>query len=1677
MHLQQTDSSGSAHGNGLTEGPEKPLKDFILESFCLPFGQKMPLSSIGGPTYSTAQNLIQQVAYTLSDRLWTYSPTTFDLDVAVKRWLDDGALNAYGYPTSVESTQTRLGAASVALGYMFSKDFDLKRRHMPQTVLASASSFSYLQAVLEQLSLLNTVANPFVAHVAALDYAGRSSSLVTNYISTMRLAEQLGFALIASSSVHESQHMALFATLLASIAPSIHIYDGVTVGRETTRVIDVLDQSGLYNNYKAILQEVASPNRKYTGIDTRVEHLLKAFNVELGTDYGLFEYYGHSAPDAVLITFGTVESALGAQVASSLAGDGVLIGVLNVRVYRPFVEDEFLRLLPTSTKTVGVLGQVADGDVVADHSINSALYDDVFAAITFSGSWHSPPHVMDIKYSREEVWTPVSIAAALQLILKKPLTQHNEASGDEQGGQPLRLLDTTAAQEYVFWDSDDSPSANAPLIFGSALSKDSSSNIATISRHDNLVLGGLIRTDIRKSKKTINAPYPIDAADLIYIGNPGLLDIFDTVKGLNRRGKILLKMPGVKDDEIEKRLPKMFQKAVSEKGSELFIFDPSGIELVANDPALETYLLQTAFLRVGLPNLEKIGLDKLASINGSSSVFEELATHLEKALRRIEVPVEWKALEIDSGSLALPSDINMNSLVRFDKAEVEPPTYLRDWKTAAKGLAFREAYNTKTALRPDMATKTYNVHVMENRRLTPLTYERNIFHIEFDLGDSGLKYDIGEALGIHAENDEYQVEEFIRFYKLDPDEIVEVPSREDMSVLENRTVWQALMQNVDIFGRPPKRFYEALAEFADDPSEKQELQALGGPEGANEFKRRAEVDTITYADILLEYPSAHPSFHDIVRIVSPMKRREYSIASCQKVTPNSVALMIVVVGWVDPKGRDRFGQATRYLNKLRVGASVTVSVKPSVMKLPPKSTQPLIMAGLGTGLAPFRAFVQYRAWEKAQGKEIGSVLLYMGSRHQREEYCYGEEWEAYQDAGVITLLGRAFSRDQPQKIYIQDRMRQTMGDIIQAYLKEEGAFYLCGPTWPVPDVTNVLEDAIARDAKALGKRTDPHKEIERLKDQLRYVLEVSSLATVLARQVVSKRMPYRESSSPARRPQLTERSSSTLSLSRASPSTGKGSTTKLHRAHPVGHGRHPHGRAPSHGRSLNKLSKLVAAHPPEEHDMFKIQSRAKVPEPSMSLSTPDLQQSTSNLDLVRSGSKVSVKRNASNLSQKRNKSSSKLGNLTKTGKAGLERNGSDKADSSSAQFSIGTDDQDDGWTEADSSQSPSDTRHEPNANVKAQFRAPPSPHEQPLPSPTNLPASPPQSPPAPDPGDSHGHALGHIQGSSKSNSAVPDAEVMTQQLLDRNTALNAKPQTSAVSATFTAFGSSGSPTFNYSRDATLRNDPSMPPDGISRFLNARGSPSGGATPNSLSQLHTALAGIHGDHAQGNGTGSPLAPNGNTAGDGARRARSTADLTLAKREQRFSSQASSPPSQHRGGPSPFASARDHQSLTQLKLDLQRISTNQEPAHAPAVQPPTSGAHASFANLSLIGNERTVDERKQRQWDQAEIEYQNGRKFVGMVAKGLERLQKRGRFGGLKDGRHDIKERDGGRRGDRHVVVSTSADSRPSSRGRIRFEIGGSHGDDRHDADTDSDGGGLEGLLRRMWEGDGQSGGDD
>ncbi|KAI0399131.1 sulfite reductase flavoprotein component [Xylaria palmicola] len=1069
-------SSGKPLADQVTV-PESETKraEFTKRSATQPFGQAVPLSSISGPTYVTGQLLVQQVAYALSDKIFSYSPETFDLDVAVKDWAASQDQNIHGDTTTVLPLQTRTGAGAFALGYIFSKDFDLSKRHIPQTLLAPSYSLRHLRSALDQLSLLYGVASPFVAHVAAVDYTS-DSGLVADYGSILQLADELGLALVSSSSAYESQHMSLLATLIAKVVPTLHVYDGVRTSRETLRVVDALSQAGLGKIFNKLSQSADNLNTRLDSAG-KVFELLQAFNGELGTEYEPFEYVGHDSAETVFVAFGSVEVQLAKQVVSKLAADGAKIGVVGVRIYRPFIEEAFIKVLPASVQRIDVLGQVSNDTAVADGSVQSALFSDVLTAVAFSSKWASTPAVVDVKYAASQVLTPSSVAAII-----------SQSAGKATADSRLSLPQLESVAQYVFWDTDNSTALLAPTVVGNLLSQDYNSNIYLGESHDNLVQGGVVRTDLRSSQKTIDAPYPVEEADVVVVGDEKLLKDFAISQGVKDGGKLLLRLPNFKDEDVEKRVPESVRKDLQKRDVALYVLDTALSPAFENDNDATRLLIELSFLKLANLDTKDDLLQKLPQSEGNQVKVEECIDAVGKCLRQFEVPETWAEALSDAQSEA--KTLKTNSFVPFDKSETEPDLKLTSWEAAAKGLVFKEAYSTSIGLRPDLPVQTFTIHVKENRRLTPSTYDRNIFHIEFDLGNSGLTYKIGEALGIHAENDPEMVLEFIESYGLNAGELVQVPSRESSAVVEARTVYQILTQGIDIFGKPPKRFYEQLADYATNDLEKKKLATLGAQDGAEDFKRRSEVDTATFADVLEEFKSARPSFPELVRLVGPLKRREYSIASAQAVTPNAVALMIVVVDWVDTQGRTRYGQATRYLSRLPVGAAVTASVKPSVMKLPTRDDAPLIMAGLGTGLAPFRAFVQYRAMQKAQGKDIGAILLYLGSRHQREEYLYGEEWEAYLDAGVITLLGAAFSRDQPQKIYIQDRMRQTINDIVSAYIKNEGSFYLCGPTWPVPDVTDVLKEAIAAEAKMSGRKVDPTKEIDRLKEEGRYVLEV-----------------------------------------------------------------------------------------------------------------------------------------------------------------------------------------------------------------------------------------------------------------------------------------------------------------------------------------------------------------------------------------------------------------------------------------------------------------------------------------------------------------------------------------------------------------------------------------------------------
>ncbi|KXS18292.1 hypothetical protein M427DRAFT_96320, partial [Gonapodya prolifera JEL478] len=403
-------------------------------------------------------------------------------------------------------------------------------------------------------------------------------------------------------------------------------------------------------------------------------------------------------------------------------------------------------------------------------------------------------------------------------------------------------------------------------------------------------------------------------------------------------------------------------------------------------------------------------------------------------------------------------------------------------------MVFSEAFGVKYSLRPDVGD-AHSAVVSERIRVTPDSYDRNIFHMEVDLAGSGLTYNgLGEALGVYAHNDPEEVAHFLNEYGVHPHEIVETEqkSSDGNTVIESRTAEQVFGQVLDIFGRPGKGFYKDLSSYAKDLGERNKLSWLGSADGAHEFDRRAEL-TVTFADILREFKTARPSLGQLVQLIPPIKTRAYSIASAASMHPTKVHLLIVLVDWTDGFGRPRQGQATRYLSNLKPGQRIAVSIKPSIMKLPASPLAPVVMSGLGTGMAPFRTFIQARAVQKHSKQSVGPMTLYFGARHRSQEYLYGEEMDAWHEDGLLTHLRLAFSRDQKKKVYIQHKMHEDAEMLYNMLVKQKGSFYLCGPVWPVPDVTEAILRAFEHGGLS---RAQAEAYLEEMKEEERFVLEV-----------------------------------------------------------------------------------------------------------------------------------------------------------------------------------------------------------------------------------------------------------------------------------------------------------------------------------------------------------------------------------------------------------------------------------------------------------------------------------------------------------------------------------------------------------------------------------------------------------
>ncbi len=342
--------------------------------------------------------------------------------------------------------------------------------------------------------------------------------------------------------------------------------------------------------------------------------------------------------------------------------------------------------------------------------------------------------------------------------------------------------------------------------------------------------------------------------------------------------------------------------------------------------------------------------------------------------------------------------------------------------------------------------------ITENRLLNRPGSAKETRHFDVDISGSGLTYKAGDSLGVFPSNRPMEVAEILEAMSASGDELVS-PA---MLKLETPITFQdALAHRLSLAG-PTVKLLKLLLEKATDAGEKAKLEALVAPEAKDETK--AYLEQRAYIDLLQEFPSARIEPQELVDLQRKLMPRLYSIASSPLFSPQSIHLTVAVVRY-ETNGRERVGVCSSFMaDRVHVNESpVPVFVSHSHFGLPEDhAAKDVMMVGPGTGIAPFRAFLQERVASGATGRN----WVFFGDQKKATDFLYQEEWEKYVADGHVRL-DLAWSRDQAEKVYVQDKMRANAADV-WAWLEGGGYFYVCGDAKRMAkDVDQALHDIIA----------------------------------------------------------------------------------------------------------------------------------------------------------------------------------------------------------------------------------------------------------------------------------------------------------------------------------------------------------------------------------------------------------------------------------------------------------------------------------------------------------------------------------------------------------------------------------------------------------------------------------------
>lgn len=329
-----------------------------------------------------------------------------------------------------------------------------------------------------------------------------------------------------------------------------------------------------------------------------------------------------------------------------------------------------------------------------------------------------------------------------------------------------------------------------------------------------------------------------------------------------------------------------------------------------------------------------------------------------------------------------------------------------------------------------------------NQKITGRDSDKDVRHLEIDLGDSGLRYQPGDALGIWFENDPQLVQEIVELLWLKGDETVEVNDKK-LSLSE------ALQHHIELTQNTTP-IIEKYAGLCRD----EQLTGLLADKSALQHYAQ----TVPFVDMVRRAPTELDA-QQLVDLLRPLTPRLYSIASSQAETESEVHITVGVVRY-DIDGRPRSGGASGYLaDRLEEDGELKVFIEHNDnFRLPANPETPVIMIGPGTGIAPFRAFIQQRDNDGATGKN----WLFFGNPHFTDDFLYQVEWQRYVKDGLLTHISLAWSRDQAEKVYVQDKLREQGAEVWQ-WLQEGAHVYVCGDANRMAkDVEQALLEIIAK---------------------------------------------------------------------------------------------------------------------------------------------------------------------------------------------------------------------------------------------------------------------------------------------------------------------------------------------------------------------------------------------------------------------------------------------------------------------------------------------------------------------------------------------------------------------------------------------------------------------------------------